>query len=366
VKLEEQAAQGAVKELPAPDGTTNKLGIITLPGFYADMEGARRGAETRSASADVRRILEDLKGQGVKGILVDLRNNGGGSLTEAVKITGLFITSGPVVQVKDQHDVVVLRDTDPSEVYDAPVVVLVNRMSASASEIFAGALQDYGRAVIVGDSRTHGKGTVQSLVPVSQFDPKSGSLKVTSASFYRITGASTQEKGVDTDIAVPSPLDVMEIGEEYLDFRLPWSKTDPAESRALNTGNVIGDLLLWGLGGMTYSNQATADIRPIVEQVKKMSEDRRSKDQRFALRNQLIKRFADKVKETEVSLNIKERRVEAKEEMRLLELQDEALAGETPQDGSSSAEAKRGADIVIDEAERILNDMTVLEKAEPR
>ncbi len=358
VKLDEQAAQGAVKDMPEPDGTTNKMGIITLPSFYADMEGARIGAPSKSAGTDVRLIMDDMVKQGVSGMLVDLRNNGGGSLSEAVKITGLFMTLGPVVQVRDRSNVVVLRDTDPVEVFTGPVVVLINRMSASASEIFAGAMQDYGRGIIVGDSRTHGKGTVQSVTPLSALDRKCGSMKVTSASFYRITGASTQEKGVDSDILLPSPIDVMEIGEEYLDFRLPWSTTEPADGRPVSTGNILGDLFLWGLGGSTYSNQPVADLRPLMEKAKQRSIERRAGDQRFAMRDRMIRRFADKQNENEISLNLDERRAEAKEDMRMMEMEEEVTAG-----GDGVQASTNRVDVVLEEATRILNDVAVLQKS---
>ncbi|MDK2858738.1 MAG: carboxyl-terminal processing protease, partial [Verrucomicrobiota bacterium] len=193
VKLEAQAAKGEIKELQDAGGKLHHLGVLTLPEFYADFEAARKGdTEARRASTDVRRILEEFSTNRVDGVVLDLRNDGGGSLTEAIDIAGLFIPLGPIVQVREQRGVAVLPDGDPETLYRGPLVVLVNRLSASASEIVAAALQDYDRAVIVGGSKTHGKGTVQTVFPLSKLSSDLGSLKVTTAGFYRITGGSTQ------------------------------------------------------------------------------------------------------------------------------------------------------------------------------
>lgn len=229
VKLEEQAAKSDIHEIPSPCGKLRRLGVLTLPEFYADFDAARNGdEEARRASTDCRRILESFATNHVNGVILDLRNDGGGSLTEAIDIAGLFIPIGPVVQVREQRGVSVLPDGDPATVYAGPLVVLVNRLSASASEIVAAALQDYQRAVIVGDSKTHGKGTVQTVYPLSRLRDDLGSLKVTTASFYRIAGGSTQLKGVTPDIVLPSLYDSLEIGEEYLDNALPWSQVRSA------------------------------------------------------------------------------------------------------------------------------------------
>ncbi|HSR88557.1 MAG TPA: S41 family peptidase, partial [Pontiella sp.] len=198
VKLEEQAAKGEIKELELDDGTARRLGVITLPDFYADFEAASNNEkDARRASMDVRRLVQEQVTQGIDGLVLDLRNNGGGSLIEAIETAGLFISSGPVVQVKENRGVQVLPDADPEMEFDGPMIVLVNRLSASASEILAAALQDYKRAIIVGDEKTHGKGTVQTLMPLGN---RKGSLKLTTAGFYRINGESTQLKGVTPDI----------------------------------------------------------------------------------------------------------------------------------------------------------------------
>ncbi|MDD4871396.1 MAG: carboxy terminal-processing peptidase, partial [Kiritimatiellae bacterium] len=239
VKLEEQAAKHKVEQSVGEDGVIHKLGVVTLPAFYADIKAkADDGAEAKSSVVDVERALEDLKAKGIEGIILDLRNNGGGYLPEAIGMTGLFISMGPVVQVAEggstRSTPAVLSDRDPSVAYAGPLVVLVNRFSASASEILAGALQDYGRALIVGDSKTHGKGTVQSILDMSR-DGKLGSIKVTAAMYYRINGGSTQLKGVHPDIVIPSPFDKMEFGEEYLPNPLPWSVTNEVPYLSVDT-----------------------------------------------------------------------------------------------------------------------------------
>jgi len=222
VKLEEQAASMETFIEVDDNGITNVIGVIKVPAFYAPM-GTNEDVTKRTVSEDVEKLIQEfLKEENPKGLILDLRNNGGGSLLEAINLTGLFIESGPVVQVRETYHVSALRDRDPSIAYDGPMIVLVNKLSASASEIFAGALQDYGRALIVGDSKTHGKGTVQTILKMG--NEKFGRIKVTTASFYRISGGSTQLKGVIPDIIMPSYLDYMDLGEDKLDNALEWSK----------------------------------------------------------------------------------------------------------------------------------------------
>lgn len=225
VDLQEQAAQ---KKVIIQGG--HKLGIIVIPSFYLDFEGERQQKKNyASTTRDVSRILGELKREKVEGIIIDLRENGGGSLEEAVSVTGLFIHDGPVVQVSNSvGGRSVLKDEDSREQYDGPLAVLVNRYSASASEIFAAAIQDYGRGVIIGE-RTFGKGTVQSIVrlqrPFSVFmkQPELGQLKLTIAKFYRISGGSTQHIGVIPDILLPSMIDPEVVGEDTYTSSLPWS-----------------------------------------------------------------------------------------------------------------------------------------------
>ncbi|HIE54094.1 MAG TPA: tail-specific protease, partial [Chromatiaceae bacterium] len=225
IKLEDQAAKSEIIEV---DG--HRFGVIDLPAFYRDFRGQAAGDENfRSTTRDVRKLLVELQREKVDGIIVDLRNNGGGSLTEAVELTGLFITKGPVVQVKDSRDrVEVERDRDPEQVYTGPLAVLVNRNSASASEIFAAAIQDYGRGLVIGEP-TFGKGTVQTLVDLSQFSRGKddlGKLRLTIAQFFRVEGGSTQNKGVVPDVIFPTAPNDDEHGERSLDNALPWTRIE--------------------------------------------------------------------------------------------------------------------------------------------
>lgn len=228
VKLEEQSAKKEV--LTIQDGEhTRKIGVIEIPTFYIDFQGRMENKpEYTSTTRDVFNLLNELQDENdLDGLIIDLRNNGGGSLEEAVNLTGLFIGSGPVVQVRNANGKVeVLNAHFPSPAYTGPVTVLVNRLSASASEIFAGAIQDYGRGLVVG-SQTFGKGTVQSLRPL-----RSGQLKITQAKFYRISGDSTQNKGVIPDIEYPSLFDTAKIGESSLDEAMPWDAIAPVKYRA--------------------------------------------------------------------------------------------------------------------------------------
>ncbi|MDB6088219.1 MAG: carboxyl-terminal processing protease [Gammaproteobacteria bacterium] len=226
VTLEAQAAHKEVKSV-VRNGKTLKVGIITVPGFYQDIAAQNAGDQNyRSTTRDVLKLLRELKGENIDGLVLDLRGDGGGYLPEATALTGLFIDHGPVVQLRDTTGrLEVLDDPEPSPAYDGPLAVLVDRFSASASEIFAGAIQDYHRGVILGQ-RTFGKGTVQNLVPLDRWSqkPTSGQLTVTIGKFYRVTGESTQHRGVEPDVALPSPIDMKEVGESALDSALPWDR----------------------------------------------------------------------------------------------------------------------------------------------
>ncbi|WP_110710298.1 carboxy terminal-processing peptidase [Salinicola sp. CR57] len=226
VKLEDQAAHSRVEEIQR-DGETHKIGIITVPAFYVDFDAWQAGeSDYRSTTRDVAKEIDKLKAQQVEGIVLDLRNDGGGALQEANSMIGLFIDRGPTVQVRDARGRINLYgDTDAGVAYDGPLAVLVNRLSASASEIFAGAIQDYGRGLVIG-SRTFGKGTVQTLTDLSH-----GQLKLTRAKFYRISGESTQHRGVEPDIIYPSLIDPDQIGESALDNALPWDRVRPVQYR---------------------------------------------------------------------------------------------------------------------------------------
>ncbi|MEJ2685123.1 MAG: carboxy terminal-processing peptidase [Candidatus Sulfobium sp.] len=232
VQLEDTFVKGTVLK-----GTAGEvLGYVRIPSFYRDFEKTKNGDGGRNATDDVRAELEKLKAKDIHGLVLDLRNDGGGALTDAVQIAGLFIDTGPVVQIKDSSGKIsVLSDDHRGTSYDGPMVVLVNEFSASASEILAGALQDYGRAVIIGGEHTFGKGTVQSVIDLDQTIPfrdmdkykTLGALKLTIQKFYRITGESTQYRGVLPDIVLPDRLQSLKTGEKYLDYALPWDTVKP-------------------------------------------------------------------------------------------------------------------------------------------
>ena len=226
VTLEAQAAHKEVKTV-ARNGKTLKVGIITVPGFYQDIAAQNAGDQNyRSTTRDVLKLIKELQTENIDGLVLDLRGDGGGYLPEATALTGLFIDHGPVVQLRDTTGrLEVLDDPEPAPAYTGPLAVLVDRFSASASEIFAGAIQDYHRGVIIGQ-RTFGKGTVQNLVPLDRWSqkPTSGQLTVTIGKFYRVTGESTQHRGVEPDVQLPSPIDMKEVGESALDSALPWDR----------------------------------------------------------------------------------------------------------------------------------------------
>ncbi|OFZ62054.1 MAG: tail-specific protease, partial [Bdellovibrionales bacterium RIFOXYB2_FULL_36_6] len=219
VKLEEQAAKKEVIILSSPNPPF-KIGIIEIPTFYLDFNAYNKGdPDYKSTTKDVQKLLFELKQENIDGLIIDLRDNGGGSLKEANELTGLFLKSGPTVQIKTKNRISRLYDEDPSIEYIGPLIVLINRMSASASEIFAGAIKDYHRGIIVG-ARSFGKGTVQELQPLGD-----GKLKITSAKFYRVSGQSTQNHGVEPDLQYPQLYKIEDTGESSLDGALPWDQT---------------------------------------------------------------------------------------------------------------------------------------------
>jgi carboxyl-terminal processing protease len=238
IELKDAEARGEIIEHgKKADGSPYRIGVINLPSFYMDMEGAQQGqADFKSSTRDTQRLLEDFRQKGVDCVVLDLRNNGGGSLPEAIKLTGLFIDRGPVVQIKDaDQQVRPYDDVDPGVVWDGPLVVLTNKFSASASEIVAGAIQDYGRGLVIGDNSTHGKGTVQSLIDLGRqlFQrlpnaPSLGAIKITMQQFYRPGGLSTQLEGVKSDVELPSVTTHLPVGEGDLDHVIPFDKVPPA------------------------------------------------------------------------------------------------------------------------------------------
>lgn len=300
IKLEDEEARAKVVEVTSANGATTRLGIIDLPSFYAsfDIPTKNGKASPKSTTEDVARLLRKLKQENVRGIILDLRHNGGGSLEEAINLTGLFIKQGPVVQVRDSNGkVTVDEDWDPSVTYDGPLIVLTSRFSASASEILAGALQDYGRALIVGDSSTFGKGTVQSLMQLEPYlnftSSKStnnpGALKLTVRKFYRASGSSTQLKGVVPDIVLPSVNNYMEAGEGSLEHPMAWDTIPSANFTPVN------------------------EIEPVLPELKKRSSARIGEDKDFTYLQEDIDQFRKYLADKSVSLNEKARRQEKKE-----------------------------------------------------
>jgi len=286
IKLEDQEAKARLIELPDGHGGTNRLGILDLPSFYAtmDLPGNIERSTPKSTAADASKLIKKLEQEKVAGIIIDLRNNGGGSLEEAIHFTGLFITNGPVVLARFPDGRVKMdEDNDSSELYGGPLIVLVNRFSASASEIVAGALQDYGRALIVGDSSTYGKGTVQNLNPLHPFiwsanesatnDP--GTVKITIRKFYRVSGASTQSKGVEPDIVLPDTLSYLtSIGENTLENALPWDTIPSANYDKLNLVQPCLPQLRLRSEARLATNEDFVYIRRDIDELRKLQADK--------------------------------------------------------------------------------------------
>ena len=240
INLEESAAKGVVRKTRRADGKELKIGVITLPSFYMNFNEAVSGnANARRASTDVRRILENFNKEKVDAVLFDLRRNGGGSLPDAIVLAGLFMRGGPVVRVKGKRHASLYGDEDKEIVYSGPLVILTSKLSASAAEIFSAALRDSGRAVMVGNSRTFGKSTVLNVEDLTPYNSlfhriNAGTVIFESAMFYRITGCSVQQLGVQPDILLPSLTEEMEIGEMYFDNHLPWDQTAAASFKAFD------------------------------------------------------------------------------------------------------------------------------------
>ncbi len=248
VKLEEQSAKKEIITI-TQNKKRVKLGIIEIPNFYIDFNAYNRGDKNyKSTTKDVRKIIKELKKENIDGLIIDLRDNGGGSLKEANELTGLFLKTGPTVQIKTKYRITRLYDEDPKIEYKGPLIVLINRMSASASEIFAGAIKDYQRGIIVG-TRSFGKGTVQELQPLGD-----GKLKLTSAKFYRVSGESTQHLGIVPDLRYPQIYKVEDTGESSLDGALPWDKTLKTSYKSYQTLNLINKKL-----NLLYKKRAAKD-----------------------------------------------------------------------------------------------------------
>jgi carboxyl-terminal processing protease len=312
VKLKDQEAKAEVLDLGEQGGRPTRIGWITLPSFYANMEN--RGTP-KSTTQDVASLLARLKREGIQGLIIDLRRDGGGSLEEAINLTGLFIPKGPVVQAKDSNGkITVSQDTNPDVTYNGPLMVLTNRLSASASEIFAAALQDYGRAVVLGDERTFGKGTVQTVLdlgrlmsPFSLGTADAGALKLTIQKFYRVRGGSTQLNGVESDIILPSLTDNSEIGEGSLKNRLAYDEVAPVK---------IAD-------SMAATPLFLNDLRA-------RSAARVAADPEFGYTMDDMRRVREKIDQNTISLNEKVRRKELVEDKERKEMRDKERQSRGP------------------------------------
>jgi carboxyl-terminal processing protease len=351
IKLEKQAARSEIKTIPVSGGNV-QVGVIVIPTFYSDFAAAQQGEKNyRSTTRDVRQILKEMRNK-VDSIVVDLRQNGGGSLQEAVELTGLFIEEGPIVQVRDTGGgVEIEEDPDANLVYEGPLVVLVDHLSASASEIFAGAIQDYGRGIVVGDP-TFGKGTVQTLIDLSRFIPNAqgslGQLKLTIAKFYRISGGSTQHRGVVPDIILPSLFDADEVGESTQDTALPWDEIRPVR----------------------YSSDS--DLTTLVPELARRHRVRTASDPEYSTLLEDIQAAKEARNKTTVSLLQRDRKIEwEKAQNRLFERENQyrAAQGLSPlSKGEEIPEHEEGTDPdpLLDESTHIAADLAILAQRSAR
>ena len=353
VKLEEQSAQKKILEIPEGDRTI-KVGVIDIPAFYIDFDAMRRGEEDyKSTTRDVKVLLQELQDEGVEGIVIDLRNNGGGSLQEANELTGLFIEYGPTVQIRHSSRRV-WRDGKrlKTTYYEGPLVVLINRLSASASEIFAGALQDYQRGLIVGD-RSFGKGTVQTLIPLTE-----GQLKITESKFYRISGDSTQHRGVVPDVEFPSIYDAEEIGESSLDHALNWDQINPVRHQRYNDLSTVVPRVTASFVERSAGNPDFVYLEEQVEMARQTSEITElplNEAARIALRES----------QEQKALVIENKRRKAKGEELLTSLDEDELdeADEAePELAAEEEPADEEPDVLLTEAGNVLVDMLLLKE----
>jgi carboxyl-terminal processing protease len=339
VTLEAQAAQKELRTLKRGDKEI-KVGVINVPAFYQDVEAQNAGDKNfRSTTRDVRRLINELKAEKIDGLVLDLRGNGGGYLPEATALTGLFVDKGPVVQLKvTTGELEVQDDPEPGVAYSGPLAVLVDRFSASASEIFAGAIQDYHRGVVLGQ-RTFGKGTVQNLVPLDRWSPRpvNGQLTVTIGKFYRVTGESTQHRGVEPDVVLPSQIDMEEFGESALQGALPWDR----------------------IPGVPFRSEAKS-AQPNIAALATEEKVRADKDPDYRWLVADLAAAETMRKQTSLSLNLQERKTERErlEKERLARENTRRAAQNLPALKTSEelAEAKF-PDTVLDQAAEVMTDM---------
>ena len=349
INLAEQAAKSTIQTV-TDGGVTRRIGVISLPSFYADLDARQRGVKDyRSAARDVARLLNDMTKEKVDAVLMDLRNNGGGSLAEAIELTGLFIDKGPVVQQRNARgDIVVESDTQAGVAWDGPLGVLINRNSASASEIFAAAMQDYGRGLIIGE-RSFGKGTVQSMINLDQVahseKPQYGELKMTIAQFFRINGGTTQLRGVVPDISFPTDADVEPFGEASYDNPLPWTQVKAAD----------------------YS--PAGDLQALIPLLLPMHEARMKKDKDFQDLQEDIAESRIQRKKNVITLNERARRAELDAQEAKTKLRDarkdSVKGGDVAAKGSAAATVKDNLnrDDGLQADERNLSNLLAAEKA---
>jgi carboxyl-terminal processing protease len=336
VQLEEQAAQKKLLTLEE-NGVKSRIGVIVIPTFYADFKALQQGDPNyKSTTRDVHRLIDELKAEGIDGLVIDLRNNGGGSLQEADSLTGLFIPSGPTVQVKSANRrPSVYADTDDQTAWDGPMAVIVNRLSASASEIFAGAIQDYERGIVIG-SQTFGKGTVQTLIPLNR-----GQLKVTAAKFYRVSGKSTQHRGVVPDVTFPEVFDVQQIGESALEDAMPWDMIQPT----------------------VFSHGSS--ISPLVTTLNERHRARVANNPDFAYLRALAAKSTETANETTVSLNYETRKAEKIEADRWrLDLENGLRTAHGKKPVATLEELEKVAEDEKEELEDPANDAMIHESAD--
>ncbi|MEN8188956.1 MAG: carboxy terminal-processing peptidase [Thermodesulfobacteriota bacterium] len=355
-----QIEETFVKSTLLTDKKGDKVGYVLVPSFYRDFEKTRNGSGARNSTDDTRQAILDLKKKGIRGLILDLRNNGGGSLMDAVDIAGLFVDYGPMVQVKNSYGTKkVLTDDDRDIVYSGPLLVLVNQFSASASEIVAAALQDYGRAVIVGGAHTHGKGTVQTIVDLSENIPllhlrkydDLGALKVTIQKFYRVNGGSTQYKGVEPDIVLPSLFANLESGEQYLDYSLPWDRVEAVEIRPVEESGVNFQELKSRSGKRVKEDQA---LLVIGEEAAKAAARREKTRTSLKITDMEEKRADAKQARKKIGAHYRKFRDEGGDDGTMEHME---LNGTAPGDDKWVDEVNE--DPYIDEAMRVIGDMAL-------
>ena len=344
IKLEDQAATGRVEKVVL-NGVTNVMGYVKLPAFYGTMDKRPNDPGYRSCSLDVAKWVARFNSEGASGMVLDLRGNGGGSLREAVLLTALFVRPNPeqcpVVQIREKNQIYVLPTfpDQPTFAWRKPLIVMIDRHSASASEIVAGALQDTGRAIVVGDTQSHGKGTVQTVLPMGRND--NGSMKITTARFYRINGSSTQVKGVSSDIRLPSAIDERtDIGEDKLPNALPWSRVEPASYD-----------MIW-------------NMKDYVAPLKELSDKRTHDSKEWTRRFQLVKLCREASERKTVPLERAARKKMMKEDRDIFDEADgmddiDETESDEAKDEKSDEEARKN-DIVLTEALNILSDLVRL------